>query len=286
MVTYDSGANGHYLRETDRRAAGRLPILEPSAKRVRVAHGSTSHGTHVSRLPFPNLSTQASDADSFTDFAHSLMSVGKTTDDKTVFIFTQDSDTVHAEEDILITCHGEPMLIGVQDEHGLYRIPLCVVTQSNSHGRKPSRQATSMDGHYSLVQECIQGHLNHIRKNVHSIKPKQPFEELHSTQLSGHKECDICTKVYDTRETIFTDQTGKFPTRSQAGHQDIMIMVGIDSRAILFKLLKNRKDAELTQAYSNPMLRLHCAGIQPRKHIPDNEIYPAMKDLIQDKYRL
>ena len=52
------------------------------------------------------------------------MSVGKTSDNKTVSIFTRDGVTVHAEEDVLITCQGAPILIGVQDAHGCYRIPL------------------------------------------------------------------------------------------------------------------------------------------------------------------
>jgi hypothetical protein len=113
---------------------------------------------------------------------------------------------------------------------------------------------------------------------------KTPFEELYSTQLCGRNEHDIYTKVYDTREIIFTDQTGKFPTCSQAGHQYIMIMVEINSSAILVKPLKNCTDAELTRAYTNLMLCLHRASIQPCKHILDNEISQAMKDLIQDKY--
>jgi hypothetical protein len=46
MVTYGSGADGHYLSETNRLAAG-LPSLMPSTKHVGVANGSTSHGTHV-----------------------------------------------------------------------------------------------------------------------------------------------------------------------------------------------------------------------------------------------
>ncbi|KAL7489932.1 hypothetical protein ACHAW6_015673 [Cyclotella cf. meneghiniana] len=138
------------------------------------------------------------------------------------------------------------MLIGVQDAHGHYRIP--------------------------LVQ--THGHNHH------------PFEELHSTQLSGHRESNIYTKVYNTRETIFTDQKGKFPTCSLADHQYIMIMVEIDSSAILVEPLKNHKDAKLTQSYANLMLCLHRATIQPCKHVLDNEISQAMKDLIQDKYHL
>jgi hypothetical protein len=87
MVTYDSGADGHYLSETDRRAASLL-IIRPSTKRIGVANGSTSQGTHVTRLPVPKLSPQALQAISFTDFPHSLMSVGKTADNKMVSIFS------------------------------------------------------------------------------------------------------------------------------------------------------------------------------------------------------
>ena len=38
MITYDSGADGHYISEKDREAA-HLPIICPSTKRVMVANG-------------------------------------------------------------------------------------------------------------------------------------------------------------------------------------------------------------------------------------------------------
>ena len=41
MITYDSGADGHYISEGDRKAAC-LPILRRSTKRVGVANGGTS----------------------------------------------------------------------------------------------------------------------------------------------------------------------------------------------------------------------------------------------------
>ncbi|KAL7478375.1 hypothetical protein ACHAW6_004139 [Cyclotella cf. meneghiniana] len=146
--------------------------------------------------------------------------------------------------------------------------------------------ATNVHKYYPETIETPKGHLNQTRKNVCSTKLKHPFEELHSNQLRGRKVRDIYTKVYNTRETIFTNQTGKFPTRSQSGHQYIMIMVEIDSSAILVEPIKNRKDAELTRAYTTLMSRLHRAGIQLRKHILDNEISQAMKDLIHDKYHM
>ena len=123
MVTYDSGADGHYFSEADRKSAG-LPILRRSTKHVGVANGGTSSGKYVTRLPFPKLSQKAAEADTFEDFSSSLLSVGKTADDGNISIFTKEGVTVHKEEDVLITCRGEPILIGTRDERGRYRIPL------------------------------------------------------------------------------------------------------------------------------------------------------------------
>ena len=58
MVTYDSGADGHYISEKDRRKAG-LPILRTSTRKVGVANGGTSKAKYVTQLPFRQLSAQA-----------------------------------------------------------------------------------------------------------------------------------------------------------------------------------------------------------------------------------
>ena len=52
------------------------------------------------------------------------MSVGKTSDDGTISIFTKDVVTVHKEQDVLITCKGEPILISIHNSKGHYHIPL------------------------------------------------------------------------------------------------------------------------------------------------------------------
>ena len=62
-----------------------------------------------------------------------------------------------------------------------------------------------------------------------------------------------------------------------------MVMVEIDSNAILVDPLKNRMDAELKKSYRAMMLRLKCAGIVNQKHILDNEVSTAMKTIIHDE---
>jgi hypothetical protein len=119
MITYDSGADGHYISKKDRRKAG-LPIIRKSTRWVGVANGGVSQAKFVMQLPFKDLSAQAMQADTFQDFPSSLMSVGKTANDGTISIFTKDGFTVHKETDVLITCKGEPILIGVRNERERY----------------------------------------------------------------------------------------------------------------------------------------------------------------------
>jgi hypothetical protein len=68
------------------------------------------------------------------------MSVGKTSDDGTVSVFTKEGVNVFKEEDVLITCKGEPILIGIQDNQGQYQIPL-MQQWGHWQPRCPSKQA-------------------------------------------------------------------------------------------------------------------------------------------------
>jgi len=94
----------------------------------------------VTQLPFRQLSAQATQADTFQDFATFLISVGKTADDGTVSVFTKEGINLFKEEDVLITCKGKPILIGVRDSHGQYQIPL-VQQRGQWQPRCSSKQA-------------------------------------------------------------------------------------------------------------------------------------------------
>ena len=111
MITYDSGADGNYMSDADRKKLA-LPILRKSTRQVGVANGGASKGRHVTRLPFQQPSSEAAEADASDEFKTSLMSVGKTEDDGNISIFTAEDVNVFKEKDILITCKGESILIG------------------------------------------------------------------------------------------------------------------------------------------------------------------------------
>ena len=93
---------------------------------------------------------------------------------------------------------------------------------------------------------------------------------------------DLYTQTYMVHKTMFTDQTGQFPKRSQQGSKYIMVMVEINSNAILVEPMKSRKDEEMIRAYNALLLRLKRAGIVPKKHILDNKVSDNMKNHICD----
>ena len=106
-----------------------------------VTNGSTSKVLYVSHLPVPHLPPNASQANSFGNFPHSLMSDDKTCDDSTIAIFSQEGvTTIHREHDVLLTCKDEPKLIGVLDNHGGYCISL-VQNKGHLQTRLPSKKA-------------------------------------------------------------------------------------------------------------------------------------------------
>ena len=336
LMTYDSGADGHYMSEKDRKQL-HLPILKQSTKRVGVANGDVVRGKYKTTLPLPQLSTTATTADSFDTFPSSLISVGKLADDNTISIFDKDGVSVFKEEDVLIKCNGDPLFVGKRDERGRYRIPL-VQKRGQWQPRQPSKKAKkaleqansvydlpsteqaikwmhavcgypvkstwlkaikagnfigwpmltekNVNKYYPETVETPKGHLNQSRKNVRSTKAKPLEEYANKHKLEGKKEKDVYIKVYDAKETIYSDQTGAFPTRSRSGNKYIMVMVDIDSNAILVEPMKSRKDAEMIRAYNTLMLRLTRAGIMPAKHVLDNEISENMKNHIRDKYKL
>ncbi len=66
LVTYDSGADRHYISEDHWKKLGPL-FLRISARKVGVANADTCKGKYVTALPFSQLSKKATEADTFKD---------------------------------------------------------------------------------------------------------------------------------------------------------------------------------------------------------------------------
>ncbi len=141
--------------------------------------------------------------------------------------------------------------------------------------------------YYPETIKTAKGHLNQTRKNVRTTKVKAtPLETCNTSHLHGKKVRDVYTQMYMAKENTFSDQTGQFPIRSLHGNKYIMVMVEINSNAILVEPMKNPKDDEMIRAYNALLLRLKRAGIVPKKHILDNEVYKNMKNHFCDTCKL
>ena len=63
-----------------------------------------------------------------------------------------------------------------------------------------------------------------------------------------------------------------------------MVVIKIDSNAILVEPLTSPKDPDLSQAYRKLMMQLKRAGIITKKHVLNNEASEAMKEVICNEY--
>ncbi len=73
---------------------------------------------------------------------------------------------------------------------------------------------------------------------------------------------------------------------SQSSNKYIMVLVEIDSNAILVEPMKSRKDAEMIRAQNALLLQLKRAGIIPKKHVLDNKISENMKNHIRNTCKM
>ncbi len=112
----------------------------------------------------------------------------------------------------------------------------------------------NVNKYYPETSEMLNRHMNQMRKNIRSTKAKRtPLETCDTSQLHSKKVRDIYTTMYDIHETMFLNQTGQFPMRSQSGN-NLMVLVEIDSNAILVELMKSRKDTEMIRPYNALLL--------------------------------
>ncbi len=99
------------------------------------------------------------------------------------------------------------------------------------------------------------------------------------------KQKTIFFKIYDLKDKaqrkMYTDQAGKIPKKSSRGHQYIMVLIKMDSNAILVAAMKNRSAGEIICAYQELVDCLCSAGIQPKLHLLDNKCLTKFKERIK-----
>ena len=130
------------------------------------------------------------------------------------------------------------------------------------------------------------------KKSTQNDDDEEIVETLHLPRpTTKHKEAII--RIYDLSNKaeclMYTSQTGRFPKKSSRGHQYIMVLIEINSNAILVEAMKNRTTGEMIRAYQVLVERLRSAGVNPTMHILDNECSAEFKERIKSnkmKYQL
>ena len=119
-----------------------------------------------------------------------------------------------------------------------------------------------MQTHFPESEEMLKGHGRKIISGLRSTKKASPtveddtpsrvedvdVEESNSNRpTTKQKEIFVgtCDLQDEMQRKMCTDQTGKFPQKSSRGNQYIMVLIDMDSDAILVEAMKNRKSGEM-----------------------------------------
>ena len=159
----------------------------------------------------------------------------------------------------------------------------------------PGLSIEAVTRHYPDTEETPKGHGRKSPSNLRSTKKMLSTKQdpvgdkgfyKHITPRPPKKERSLLySGIYDMRDEaiqkIFTDQTGRFPKKSSRGNQYIMVLIDVDSDAILVEPMKNRTSGEMIRAYQTLIDRLRTAGSIPKLHVLDNECSQDFRDTIR-----
>jgi len=155
--------------------------------------------------------------------------------------------------------------------------------RNNNYMSWPLLTVKNVNKYFPESEETQQGHMKSQRQNVRSTRVKnkvhpkevevkiEPGEEEEDSKTNVEKENDIMIDVYDTNNTIYTDQTGKFPSVSSRGNRYQMILTHMDTNSIWVKATNNKTEGEMILARWWALLHMKACGILPKHQVVDNE---------------
>eukprot|EP00804_Cyclotella_cryptica_P027193 CCRYP_017167-RA/>CCRYP_017167-RA protein AED:0.34 eAED:0.34 QI:0/-1/0/1/-1/1/1/0/307 len=159
---------------------------------------------------------------------------------------------------------------------------LAAICQGN-YNTWPLDTVSNVHKHFPQLEETQQGHMRSQRQGVHSTKAA-PHTKPSTPSLAtpSHTQHDIYIKTYDTRDTVYSDQTGKFPLTSSRGNWYQMILYHTASNSIWVGPTKNRTEGELILARTRALTQMCACGLMPQHQVLDNEASAAYKQSILD----
>ena len=93
------------------------------------------------------------------------------------------------------------------------------------------------------------------RQGVCSTKEAESPDE-NQTIIPHVKKHDILILVYDTKATMYSDQTGMFPAVSSEGNKYVMVLHDVNSNLLWAEPMKNQAGGELILARNRALTRM------------------------------
>ena len=151
----------------------------------------------------------------------------------------------------------------------------------------PLITVTNVHKYFPESEETQFGHQHGQRQGVRrtGIKPSKTkrapvTESPESTPEPMEEKNDVYTRTYDTKDFVYSDQTGKQFMISSQGNQYQMVMYHVDSNSIFVGTMKNKTEGEMIRARTQLLHRMKLAGIHPKTQVLDNEASKAYKEAI------
>ncbi len=146
----------------------------------------------------------------------------------------------------------------------------------------PGLTVEAVNKHFPESVETQKGHMKKQRQNVRSTKvpAEQTSDNTKLTDTIAKKI--IFVKVINASQTVYSDQTGRLPVRSNRGNQLLMIFYEVDGNYIDAEPMRDHNENVLIKAYEALWVRTtRKRQDKPTLHILDNEASAAFKAAIR-----
>ncbi len=164
--------------------------------------------------------------------------------------------------------------------------------KNKQYASSPGLTWEAVNKHFPESKETLKGYGCKTRSGLRSTKISAQINNNNKDNTKAtHFPCPLIKQkesiiwTFDlsnkAERLMYIGQTGQFLTKSSCGHQYIMVLIKIDSNAILVEAMKNHTTGEMIRAYQVLVDRLCSAGVTPKMHILDNECSAEFKERIQ-----
>jgi len=137
--------------------------------------------------------------------------------------------------------------------------PWIKAVKNKQYAPWPGLTTEAVAKHFPKSEETIKGHARKTRSGLRSTKRTQEWTENLLTEHNADiahtttKSRDIFIQIYNVEDDeallkIYTDQPGRFPKKSSRSNQYVMVMVELNSNAILVEAMWNCTSGKMIRA--------------------------------------